>query len=1199
MKSKTVKRMKKILSTTIIATSLTGFTLGSYHTYAKDNVSYKPPQAVIDHLKQDDWAVIQKMLANYYGSITTPLKITDVSAGNYTKGQLMGNGDIGVIAAGVSNTSQQFYFGKNDLWGTTHGEAGRIRDQAGILSGGGLDIWPTTGAGSSAASVFKMKQDLLNAEVNTDIQLKDNKGSDATVQMKSWTADTDNVFVTEITNTGSEEITLNSKLWVPAKAYPGSGADQMDDAQKTYPYSGGIDKTGQNPVLWTTRDTEAGEDGNTSNYRSRLATATTVVGAELNNTQEKIEANDYYDAYSKKYQDSLGQSGDFTVKAGSKVYVVSYFASSSGAHDQIKTVDEVQAEAIKGISAYQSPEAINQLKNDHLNWWKNYWLKSFAQFNDPEINKYYYASLYILGSSNRPTSENGKVNPQNLPAPMYGSWIPADNMGWGGRYFLNYNQQAHYYAAGTTNRIDTTIPYNRVIAYDLPWSLNNAAQQGFEGAAHIRSTTPFDLMANPQPALIGKAAEKRYGFNSSSTDQKSNGMYAAVPMVFYYEYSLDKDYLKNVLYPYLKELMKFYSSYVLKTDDGNGQYHYSVQGSSIHEGDAADINPDLDIGAIKYLAKILLTHAEEMNEDQANINRWKDLSDHTAYPEAMLPKGKFDANNNSNLVPTLLATDYQSPNQAHVDMIEPGDQPVELEGVVFPFENVQMLDGDKELLQKVRNTLEYMNAWGEKSFSGWSSQNNGFPKVYQIMARSGWPANDLLNKFKAVLAAKIRNSNLTYYGNGGAVETIAGMEGLDSMLIQSSTTPSVPSTIWAFPNWDMNKDVSFERLGAKGNVEVSSEYDADTHTVPYVDLNSKRNGKIALVNPWETGNPVIQEVNEDNTLGDTVNYNLKGGKIIFNAKKGTRYMVMNDGNDNVKNVSGIDFDKYSSTLIFNGENGSDSTTVNATINGNPDDTLTWESSNDRIVQVSGKGKTVTIKAVGTGEEKVANVNVTARSKQDPNLTETIKVKVADVSTVPTDLKLVSPNTATIYGPAKGTDSSTAKVTGTNRLQLTTSIEPSNAYDKRILWTSSNQNIAMVDKNGLVIGRNPGTVTITGTSMANPSLPPVTTTVTVTASGTDYSGDQTLAAVLNAAKSISAYKGDKTAGGGFVQVWDSPEWELKQEDFQKAYINALGVRAKYSGYSTTNISKDTAIFAALALNVAIKSMDPSKAVNLGN
>jgi uncharacterized protein YjdB len=325
-------------------------------------------------------------------------------------------------------------------------------------------------------------------------------------------------------------------------------------------------------------------------------------------------------------------------------------------------------------------------------------------------------------------------------------------------------------------------------------------------------------------------------------------------------------------------------------------------------------------------------------------------------------------------------------------------------------------------------------------------------------------------------------------------------------------------------------------------------------------------------------------------------YQIIGGKIVFFANKNTRYMVMNNTNDNTNHVSGIDLSKYSSTLIYNGNNGTDTTSITATINGNPNDSIIWQSSDDRIVKVTGSGKTATIKAVGTGKNKVANVTVTARSKQDWGVAQTIKIKVADVTTVPTGLKLVSPKTATIYGPAN-TDPSNDKVTGTDRLQLTASIDPTNAYDKRIMWTTSDPNIAMVDKNGLVIARGTGTVTITGKSIANPSLPPVTTTVTVTASGTDFSKDQTLADVLNAAKLISAYKGDKTAGGGFTQVLDSPNWEAKQEDFQKAYINALGVRAQYASYKTFNISQDTAYFAAIALNESIKAMDPTKALEL--
>lgn len=1196
MKRASLKRLRKWLTSTIVATTISSLFISNLTVNASS--SFTAPQAVNDHLNKDDWSNLKSILSEIYGSITTPLKITDVSRGYYTQGQLMGNGDIGAIAAGLSTTTQQFYFGKNDFWGTLHAQANSIKDNQGILSGGGLDIRPITEPGSKASSVFNMKQDILNAQVITNVQVINNEGYDSTIEMTSWTADTDNVFVTEVKNTGAGAVTLNTKLWVPAMAYASASATDLTDANNTYPYTGGIEHASSNPILWTTRDTNAGENGNTSSFRSRMATATTVVGAALSNTQEKIEANNYYDSYKGKYYDSLGESGDFTIEADSTVYLVTYFASSSGNYKNIKSVSDVQADSISGLSAYTSENAILQLKKDHQEWWKNYWLKSYAQFNDPELNKYYYGSLYILGSSNRPTSPNGKVNPLNLPGSMYGSWIPGDNMGWGGRYFLNYNQQAQYYASGSTNRMETAVPFNRVIAYDLPWQINNAANQGFDGAVHVRTLSPFHLMASEQPALNPKASKKTYAFNAGSTDQKSNGMFAAVPMIFYYEYTLDEDYLKTVLYPHLKELLTFYSSYVLKTDDGNGQYHYSVIGSSIHEGDAADINPDLDIGAIKFMAKFLIDHASKMNESGANIERWQDLFDRTFYPEAMLPKGTFNTANNSNFVPTIIATDYQSPNQAHVDMIEPGDQPVELEGLVFPFQNVQMLDGDKELLQKVLNTLEYMNSWSATSFSGWNSQNNGFPKVFPIAARAGWPAADLLDKFKTALRAKVRNSNLTYLQSGGALETIGAMEGLNSMLIQSSTTPSMPSTLAVFPNWDMTKSVSFEKLGAKGNLEVSSTYDAATKTIPYVDITSKRDGKIALVNPWTTGKPVIQIVNPDRSLGDAVDYTIKGGKIIFEAQKSFRYMVMNDVSDSTRHAADIILDKYSTTLIYNGTNGVDTANVSATVLGNPNDTVTWTSSDENIVTVAGNGNTAAIKAVGTGTNKVADVTITAKSTQDPGVTETLKVKVADASTVPTSLKLISPSTATIYGPAS-TGASTAKVTGTNRLQLTAAIKPNNAYDKRIMWTSSDQNIAMVDKNGLVIGRGRGTVTITGTSMANPNLPPVKTIVTVTAPGDDYSGDSTLASVLTAAKSISAYVGDRTSGGGFTQQSNSPNWEGQQEGFQKAFINALGVKAKYSGYSTVNISKDTAYFAAIALNEGIKTIDPSKAIIISN
>ncbi|WP_206427993.1 Ig-like domain-containing protein [Niallia circulans] len=44
--------------------------------------------------------------------------------------------------------------------------------------------------------------------------------------------------------------------------------------------------------------------------------------------------------------------------------------------------------------------------------------------------------------------------------------------------------------------------------------------------------------------------------------------------------------------------------------------------------------------------------------------------------------------------------------------------------------------------------------------------------------------------------------------------------------------------------------------------------------------------------------------------------------------------------------------------------------------------------------------------------------------------------------------------------------------------LVVTIEPENATNKTIKWTSSNPEIATVDDNGNVIGKSPGKVTIT-------------------------------------------------------------------------------------------------------------------------
>lgn len=157
----------------------------------------------------------------------------------------------------------------------------------------------------------------------------------------------------------------------------------------------------------------------------------------------------------------------------------------------------------------------------------------------------------------------------------------------------------------------------------------------------------------------------------------------------------------------------------------------------------------------------------------------------------------------------------------------------------------------------------------------------------------------------------------------------------------------------------------------------------------------------------------------------------------------------------------------------------DGETVSLTATVTPSDawntTVTWTSSNTAVAKVSGStGKTVTVTAVADG-----NAVITATTADGK--TATCAITVADLPV--TGLTIEADSDMVAVGDTIG---------------VTAMLEPANAANQKVIWTSSDETVATVHvygSNAVVYGVSPGEVTITATSDDGGFTGEVTVTVT--------------------------------------------------------------------------------------------------------
>jgi len=782
----------------------------------------------------DEWAQVQAILGGIQGRASAP--IGNVTTPKFSAGMLLGNGDVGVVAGGGNNTSQKFYFGKNDFWGTAW-NSGHSTLVTAILSLGSLTISSPT-ASPNPGPAYQMTQDILGAEVRSTVQL-----GGATVTMRSYTADSDNTFVTELSSpSGSPSVTLNVALGLPGP-----------DSHTNYPTT--VSGSGGTIVATRHNNLKGGSD-----FQSEAAIAVRPVGVGFASTKTSGST----------------VTGTFSLGGGSTVQLATVFRSDARQGSGGPSASTLAGRATSAVNALSNADVANLLSG-HRDFWKNYWLKAFIQTNDATMNAYWYGALYAMGSASRP----GKVL-----AGMNGPWVISDFTQFP-RYWYNYNVQAPFYGVASANHPDLLEPYNAQQKAEQQWQINwTAASGGYKGEMWQRTMGPFhQFMPTPAPAALRGSKNNRW------TDQKSNGMFAALPSLFYYDYTQDQNFLKTQLYPNLRAVDDFYRDYL--TTSGS---RLVVAHSSAHEA-SDDLNPNLDIGFIRRVETALITFSQQLGVDANLVPVWQN----TLSKLAKLPTATV----NGKTVYTMAENINGSTSTSAT--FKPGDQPINMEGGVFPGENIY-LGGDPTEVQIAINTLQEMNSWGVTSGQ---NKGNGFPKEFPIAARVGWPAADLVNKLDAAIRAQWRSSNLTVAQSGGGIETSGTVEAVDSMLMAS-----VSGTIRLFQDadWPAAKDASFTRLRAKGAFLVTAAQTGGN--VGPVVLTSTVGGTAKVKSPWKTGTVSVTALDANGNPAGSVPFTNSGGVISFATTAGTAYQISSTGAAKQAAAGGLPLLGLGALLLF-------------------------------------------------------------------------------------------------------------------------------------------------------------------------------------------------------------------------------------------------------------------------------------------
>jgi alpha-L-fucosidase 2 len=477
-------------------------------------------------------------------------------------------------------------------------------------------------------------------------------------------------------------------------------------------------------------------------------------------------------------QSVSGNTITLTVRPGTTSTLVTGIVSSADTPSWRSRADSL-------VGTLLQPD-VDRRNAAHRSWWQAYWSRSYVEIPDKAVEKSWYGSLYLLACASRP----GKTAPG-----LWGNWIIGDML-WNGDFHTNYNYEAPFYAALSTNHIPQMAAYDQPV---LDWQSAGqalAAQNGFTGVLY-----PVGLSPN------GTSAD------TNMYNQKSDAVNLAGDMVMRFEYTRDPSYAKTV-YPWLRQVALFWQNYLVWDAAGN---RYVITNDSPHEGlPYPQTNSGLSIGLVSLLLRGLIDMSTALHRDPGTRATWQHILSHLSGLTTTSLDGQ-----------TILRE-----TEVGVDFVNDGND-IDAQAI-YPG-SIIGLDSDPALLQAARNTIGALT----KAWHG----DNAPATFYAAAARVGYDPGTILANLH-VEATSYSYGNMAVHHYGGGLENVnVTTSGLDEMLLQS-----YQNDVKVFADWPADTNAKFGDLLAYGNFLISSSR-AD-NAVQYVRAVSQSGGNFTFTNPW-------------------------------------------------------------------------------------------------------------------------------------------------------------------------------------------------------------------------------------------------------------------------------------------------------------------------------------------------------------